>query len=279
VLGLVLIGSGRQTRGQITTPDPSFGSSAQFRTDNGINIFTGGANYAKNNGSAVGYSSDPVWTAQPFLNSQTVATAQTIYNPLVYSGSSFAAGDYFQLGVHAISQRDGGAADPVTIYASLYKYDPGAPAGNIPIVVGSPIIANLAITIANSTGDALYYSQKVQLQDGGLQNGGQYVLAFAPKAVPGAAPANWAIVNRRLYSLTGLPTDAATQNLFTTVYRTDNNSVAGSGLAGAIQESFTGPFGYRIYAAAVPEPGIVALFAGASLSGWSFVLRRRTSRR
>lgn len=246
----------------------------QFRTDNGTNIFTGGANYAKNNGSGIGFSSDPAWTAQPFINAQSSSTAQTVYNRLQYGGASFGVGDRFQIGVHAISQRDGGATDPVTIYASLYRYDPNSTAG-VPIDTSNPLVSNLAITVNNSTGDTLYYSS-VGTLNSTLTSGGQYVIAFAPKATAGATPANWAIINRRIFSLTGL--DSSQQSIFTQFYRTNSNDVAGAGLSGAVAETQTGPIGYRLYAASVPAPGVLpVVFMGAGV--WSYTLRRRLRNR
>ena len=234
-------------------------------------------------GLGVGYNSGSS-NAAAFPNSKTAATAQSVYNPLITGTSAagafttIAAGSSFQLALHGYANNQADPTQPVTVFASLFNYDPTAGANQVPVT--GPAIFTVPVTIAATPGlssDTTSFSDTIKLTDA-IIAGNKYVLAVSPGAAGGTNPANYATADRANFNLSGIPAaDAAFDKQY---FLVDNNSdsTGGAFKVKAIG-GLTQGLGYRFYASAgtnpVPEASSMISFAALLGLGGLFLVRRR----
>lgn len=264
------------------TLDPSLG--LVFSTDGSTQTSTvNNTGSVVSRGLGIGYNSGSSF-ATAFPISKTPQTAQSVYNPLIAGTSAagafttIAAGSSFQLALHDYSANQSDPTQPVTIFASLFNYNPTANAGQIPVT--GPAIFSVPITVLPTpgiTGDTTSFSDTIKL-GAPIVAGQQYVLAVSGGVAGGNSPSNFATVDRANFANSGIiGTDLAFDKQY---YLVDNNSDA---TGGAFQSHVTGGLtqglGYRFYASAasnpVPETSSLISFGALLGLGGLFLVRRR----
>ena len=235
-------------------------------------------------GLGIGY--DPNNTFGVFPNSLTAASSQSVFNPLITDSSAagafqtIAAGSQFQLGLHAFGNNNANIAQPVTVFASLFAFNPNAGAGNVPL--GQAIFSNLAVSVTNdpSQNDGIFFSNTITLANS-INAGQEYVLAVDGGPAGGANPTSFATADRQNFAVSGLPT--ADASIYRQEFFVDNNSGdSGGAFTSRNATALTQPLGYRFYStpagSPVPEASSVVSFGVLLALGGLFLLRRRTAR-
>ena len=280
----MLAASGAQAA-VISAPDPTLnlvfdtdGSTSSTAVDSTGTVST--------RGLGIGY--DPANFGNKFVVAKTAATAQSVYNPLITDSSAagsfttITAGSSFQLGLHAYGLNRADSTQPVTLFASLFAYDPNAAAGTVPIT-GSAIFSNLPVQVLDSadTTDHTYFSNTIQLANS-INANTEYVLAVDGGPAGGASPTDFGTADRSFFSTSGLPSadSGIYQNYFLT--NTNNGDQGGTAYQTA-SGGITQPLGYRFYSAstvtAAPEPSARAAcgFFAFGLGGMLIAARKRNA--
>ena len=233
----------------------------------------------------VGYNSGSSF-ATSFPISKTVATAQSVYNPLIASTSAagafttIAAGSTFQLALHGYANNQADPTQPVTVFASLFNYDPTAGTNQVPVTGPAIFTVPISILDTSDTTDHTYFSDAIKLSSA-ITAGNQYVLAVSPGAAGGSNPANFATADRANFAQSGI-TDPTALAFDKQYYLVDNNSDATGGTFNShVNTGLVQGLGYRFYAAAgnpVPEASsLISFGALLGLGGLFLVRRRRTN--
>jgi MYXO-CTERM domain-containing protein len=232
-------------------------------------------------GLGVGYNSGSSF-AGAFVISKTVATAQSVYNPLIAGTSAagafttIATGSTFQLALHGYASNQADPTQPVTVFASLFNYDPTAGTNQVPVTGPAIFTVPVSIFDPSDTTDNTYFSDSIKLSNA-IIAGNKYVLAVSPGAAGGSNPANFATADRANFNLSGITgSDAAFDKQY---FLIDNNSDATGGTFASHQiGGLTQGLGYRFYAAAgnpVPEASSLISFGVLLGLGGLFLMRRR----
>lgn len=272
------------TLAQSSLPAP--GMAIQFRTDgNGLLP----ENTLETNAVGIGYDTTPGdGLGGAFADANTIETAASVFNRL-RTDRTILAGSSFQVAVrgHAVNHLESG--QPVTVYASIFPYNPAVPGGAVPIDFANPVIRNVPILFADSGTDQLanniYFSDVVTLSASILADT-DYVIAFTGDDSSGTPEdAVSAVVYRRVFSQIvetdpGLDPDdlypeAVENTIFQSTYYTNTNS----GDTGGSAFQFTGvaanPITYQFWSAnaSAPEPASVVLLL-SSMASLAFIRRR-----
>ncbi len=263
----------------VTAPDSAL--QLAFATD-GSTQFTSVDSVGTAQGTGLGVGYDPANRFNAFTSARTAATAQSVYNNLITDTSAAGnfstinAGTAFQLGLHAYGSNNAGTTQPITLFASLFNFDPTAAAGTIPI--GSAIFRNVSVDVFNQTDttDGTFFSSTFTLANS-IIAGNQYVLAVNGGPAGGATPTSFGTADRIGFGNSGLST--ADASIFKTIYLIDNNSGDTGGVYKA--KGNNNPLAYQFYAgssAPVPEStNLLSFGALLGLGGLCFVRRRSIS--
>ena len=269
-LGLTLWMAAGGAQAQNTSPEPGY--AELFYTDNNLaagNDFTAGTSttYLTSFGRGIGYSGgnfDGLFTLSP-----DASTAQTLFQPFIFRGSSsVATSDFIQIGIHSYSESEQNQ-NTQTVYASIFLYKSQG-TGKVPlgdaVVTNIPIVLNSKQPTAGFGGDDyLYYSDPVALPDM-LCPGKQYVIAFAPATSAGTnSPANFALINTIAFSRSNVP--SADRSFFGTIFETIDNS-ATTPPSGSTVFTEAGPLAFRLYASVLtPVPSLSSLSPSSTYTG------------